>query len=72
MLYSPLAYRVETVCVGGGTDEVGGPLCICDSKWECVCVRSALLEESWEGEAGDVCFSHPWEAGIAQYTVIPK
>lgn len=28
LLYSQLAYRDETVCVGGGTDEVGGP-CVC-------------------------------------------
>lgn len=36
LLYSQLAYGDETVCVGGGTDEVGGPLCVSAS----VCVRA--------------------------------
>lgn len=71
MLYSQLAYRVETVHVGGGADEVGGPLRMSDSKWECVRARGPLRSKGLEGgETGDDCFSHPWEADIAQYAVI--
>lgn len=28
LLYSQLAYRDETLCVGGRTDEMGGPVCV--------------------------------------------
>lgn len=38
LLHSQLAYRDKIVCVGGGADEVGGPLCVYDSKGSvCVC-----------------------------------
>lgn len=51
LLYSQLAYRDETVCVGGGTDEVGGPppVCVCDSK-----SKSVSLEGKRRGTFGSV------------------